>query len=93
MIRDLAHVVEREEASIGLFVTLAEPTKPMTVEAVKVGYYEQTIIGKKCQKIQILTIKGLLEGAEKADFVDWGKGSATFKKAKVEQTGKQNELF
>ena len=40
MIRDLGHVVDREKAKIGVFITLAEPTKPMTTEAVKTGYYE-----------------------------------------------------
>jgi site-specific DNA-methyltransferase (adenine-specific) len=40
MIRDLAHVVDREKAKIGLFITLAEPTKPMQTEAVKTGYFE-----------------------------------------------------
>ena len=39
MLRDLAHVVEREKAEIGLFVTLTEPTAPMKTEAVKTGYY------------------------------------------------------
>src|SRR6185437_14991854 len=29
MIRDLAHVVDRENAKIGVFITLTEPTKPM----------------------------------------------------------------
>ncbi|EQD49187.1 DNA methyltransferase, partial [mine drainage metagenome] len=35
MVRDLAHVVAREKAEIGLFVTLADPSKPMLIEAVK----------------------------------------------------------
>ena len=29
MIRDLGHVVEREKAAMGLFVTLTPPTQPM----------------------------------------------------------------
>lgn len=94
MVRDLCHVVEREKAEIGVFVTLAEPTKPMTVESVKMGYYEPQHIGRKYQKIQILTINGLLNGTEKADYPDWKQGGGTFKKAKVEQQkGKQTELF
>ena len=36
-VRDLAHVVAREQAALGLFVTLAPPTKPMKVEAVDRG--------------------------------------------------------
>src|ERR1700735_1556667 len=40
MIRDMGHVVDREKAKIGVFITLAEPTAPMKTEAVKAGYYE-----------------------------------------------------
>ncbi|WP_197710959.1 DNA methyltransferase [Chromatium okenii] len=40
MIRDLAHVVTREQAAIGLFITLAPPTKPMLIEATGTGFYE-----------------------------------------------------
>lgn len=60
MVRDLAHVVDREQAKIGVFITLTEPTKPMQVEAVKVGFYE-TDYGKY-PKLQIITIEQLLTG-------------------------------
>jgi hypothetical protein len=40
MVRDLGHVVDREKAKIGVFITLAEPTGPMKTEAIKAGYYE-----------------------------------------------------
>jgi DNA modification methylase len=62
MIRDLAHVVERERARIGVFVTLAPPTVPMETEAVKAGAYE-TPFGRY-RKLQILTIEQLLTGAK-----------------------------
>jgi len=62
MVRDLAHVVDREKAKIGIFVTLAEPTGPMRTEAVKVGFYD-TICGKY-PKIQILTIRELFDGRQ-----------------------------
>jgi hypothetical protein len=39
MIRDLAHVVDREHAKIGVFVTLVSPTGPMQTEAIKTGFY------------------------------------------------------
>ncbi len=61
MIRDLAHVVDREKASIGIFITMVDPTRPMKEEAIKAGYYESPI-GANFPKVQILTIKGLLEG-------------------------------
>ena len=60
MIRDLGHVVEREKARIGLFITLTEPTEPMRKEAVKAGYYA-TEFGRH-PKLQILTIAELFAG-------------------------------
>ncbi|HET8940666.1 MAG TPA: hypothetical protein VFN13_01595 [Rudaea sp.] len=62
MVRDLAHVVAREKAQIGLFVTLAEPSKPMLAEAVKEGFYASPATGAALPRIQILTIAGLLDG-------------------------------
>ncbi|MFO1434543.1 MAG: hypothetical protein U1F76_31430 [Candidatus Competibacteraceae bacterium] len=60
MSRDLGHVVERERAKMGIFITLAEPTKPMPTEAVKAGFYE-TDYGKY-PKLQIFTIEELRSG-------------------------------
>lgn len=85
MVRDLAHVVNREKAQIGLFVTLAGPTRPMKIEAVKEGYYVSPTTSGNFPKIQILTIEGLLNGTEKALYPDLSRGALTFKKAKVEE--------
>ena len=91
MVRDLAHVVAREKAEIGLFVTLAEATKPMTTEAIKEGFYKSPITGAEFPRIQILTIAGLLGGSERARFPDLSSGGHTFKKAKLDQ-GKKDQL-
>lgn len=81
MVRDLAHVVEREGAKIGIFITLAGPTRPMETEAVAAGYYESPNHGK-IPKIQILTIENLFAGKKpNVPFVDAG----AFKKAKREE--------
>ena len=94
MVRDLAHVVEREKAEIGLFVTLAEATRPMREEAVKTGFYESPITGAAFPKLQILTIAGLMEGTERAQYPDLSGGGVTFKKAKREEKGKiSGDLF
>jgi len=88
MVRDLAHVVDREKAKIGVFITLADSTGPMRTEAVKAGYYE-TIYGKY-PKIQILTIRELFEGKQpNIPLVD----SSAFKKAPKESQGEQAGLF
>jgi len=62
MIRDLAHVIEREGAKMGLFITLAEPTDPMRKEALKEGYFESPGLKGKYLKLQIATIEELLAG-------------------------------
>jgi DNA modification methylase len=87
MVRDLAHVVDREKARIGVFITLADPTGPMKTEAVKAGYYE-TVYGKY-PKIQILTIRELFDGKQpNIPLVD----PSAFKKAAREFEGKQDSL-
>lgn len=92
MIRDLKAVVEREKAQIGLFVTLAPPTKPMTTEAVAAGFYHSTHFGD-FPKIQILTIEGLLNGSERPRYPDMS-GGQTFKKAVREKSlSDQPDLF
>jgi adenine specific DNA methylase Mod len=86
MVRDLAHVVDREKARIGVFITLADSTGPMRTEAVKAGYYE-TIYGKY-PKIQILTIAELFAGKQpNIPLVD----SASFKKAARESEGGEQD--
>lgn len=92
MIRDLGHVVEREKAAIGLFVTLFQPTGPMKKEAIKAGYYESPMAGE-FPKLQILTVEGLLSGTERAKYPDMMLGTMMFKKAKKEGVGKQEPLF
>jgi site-specific DNA-methyltransferase (adenine-specific) len=87
MVRDLAHVVDRENAKIGVFVTLADSTGPMRTEAVKAGFYE-TLYGKY-PKIQILTIRELFEGKQpNIPLID----ASAFKRAAKERVGDQDAL-
>ena len=63
-IRDLKGTVERENAAIGVFITLENPTQAMTKEALAASYYESPgRRDKRYRKIQIFTIGDLLEGA------------------------------
>ena len=59
-IRDLRGVVERDEAAIGLFITLENPSRDMITEAVSAGYYHSKVWDKDYPRIQILTIEDLL---------------------------------
>jgi DNA modification methylase len=93
MIADLKNTVEREKAEIGLFVTLAPPTKPMIVEAASAGFYESPAHGA-FPKIQILSIEGLLSGKETPLYPDLSRGGLTFKKAKTEsENTSQSDLL
>ena len=58
MIRDLIATVDREKAKVGVFVTLAEPTRNMKTEAAAAGFYDSPNHGR-FPKIQILTIADL----------------------------------
>lgn len=93
MIGDLIAVVDRQKASIGLFVTLARPTTAMITEAAAAGFYESPHHGK-FPKIQILTIEGLMNGTERPQYMDLSTG-ITFKQAKreIKIDAEQDELF
>jgi DNA modification methylase len=92
MLADLKNSVDREQAAIGLFVTLVPPTRPMKVEAVSAGHYQAPHSGA-FDKIQILTIEGLLNGTEAPRYPDLSRGSTGSRKARVEEVqGEQGEL-
>ncbi len=87
MVRDLKGVLDREKAPIGVFMTLAAPTKPMVAEAASAGFYE--LGGRKYPRLQIITIEDALKGAKPAiPLVDTG---AAFKRA-ARETADQPKL-
>ena len=63
-IRDLRGTVEREDAAIGVFITLGSPTGPMEREAVSAGFFEPESWSGRHPRLQILTIEALLDGAQ-----------------------------
>ncbi len=64
LIRDLKGVLEREQAQIGVFITLEPPTRDMETEAVSSGFYKSDLWQKEYPRIQIYTIEQLLNGHE-----------------------------
>ena len=61
--------MEREEAVIGLFITLETPTRPMEAEATSAGFYTpEHFPDNHYPRIQILTIEELLAGAQAEYF-------------------------
>lgn len=92
-IRDLKGTMQRENAAIALFITLEEPTEPMKQEAVTASFYiPEHFATKKYPRIQILTVKELLDG-KRPDYPEFG--AATFKKAQFQDkpTAEQDLLF
>ncbi len=63
-IRDLVGTVQREQAALGVYITLEEPTRDMVTEALKAGFYHSPGWHKDYPRIQILTIDELLHNAE-----------------------------
>ncbi len=65
-VRDLIGVLQRERAEIGVYISFEEPTKPMLREAAEAGFYTSPgssgAEGGKFPRIQLLTIKDLIEG-------------------------------
>lgn len=61
-------MVDREQAAIGVLITLYEPKKPMRDEALAAGFYVpdhfDRTSARQCLRIQILTIEELLDGVQ-----------------------------
>ena len=76
-IHELRGVIAREDAAVGVFITLETPTQPMLKEALEAGYYESAFWNRRYRKLQILSIRDLLGG----DGVDMPPQHGTFKQA------------
>jgi site-specific DNA-methyltransferase (adenine-specific) len=92
-IRDLKGTLEREQAQIGIYITLEPPTREMVTEAASAGFYHSDLWNKDYPRIQLLSVEELFAGAD-AKVPPTPENAAAFKKAeKVESAGpKQGEL-
>ena len=59
-VRELVGVVNRENAPIGVLLTLCKPTRSMQVEAAQAGFFESRLA--RHPKIQIVTAEQVLDG-------------------------------
>ena len=62
-VRDLRGVIEREEAAIGVLVTVRQPTRAMINEAGAAGLYRSAWDGSTWPRIQLLTAGEIVRGA------------------------------
>lgn len=76
-VRDLSGVVSREDAEIGVFITLEPPTPNMENEAASHGFYRSKYTGQNHPSLQILTVEDLLNG-EQIDMPPIGQVNQTF---------------
>ena len=92
-IRDLVGTLNRESAAIGVFLTLEEPTRDMRTEAVTAGFYHSPGWNQNYPRVQILTVKDLLDGT--ARLVMPPAEFTTFKQAQQvkEEENVQKGLF
>lgn len=88
-IRDLVGTVQRENAALGVFITLEEPSRDMATEATAAGFYRSPGWAQDYAKVQIVTIAELLRGAE----VKMPPAHGTFRQAQaVQNQGEQFKL-
>jgi site-specific DNA-methyltransferase (adenine-specific) len=67
-IRDLKGVLDREQAAMGIFLTLELPSGDMEKEATVAGYYHSPGWHKDFPRLQILTIGDLLKGNARVEM-------------------------
>lgn len=81
--------MEREKAQVAILITLEEPTAPMRAEAKKAGLYTHVFTGLTYDRVQIVTVKQILEARRRLDM----PLSAEVLKAAVEaEQGDQSEF-
>lgn len=93
-IADLKNSVERDKAAIGLFITLEEPTGPMRQEAALAGVYHSELWNRDYPRIQLLSIRELLEERRRPDLPPFVLSSyAKAEKIKADDGTEQQALF
>ena len=80
-VRALGFVVQREQAAMGVLISVAEPTNKMYADAAAAGYYTHKLTGQKYPKLQLRTVKGLMEGKGIERPSEHAARDETFKKA------------
>ena len=77
-VRDLRGVLDREQAQIGVLITLQEPTGPMRKEAASAGFYKSS--WGEHPRLQVVTVGELLDG-KRLDTPPLHQADRTFRKA------------
>ncbi|WP_017294409.1 DNA methyltransferase [Geminocystis herdmanii] len=67
-IRDLLGTMTINEATLGIFLTLNEPTKDMIKTAKEAGIYQSKFMSNPVDKISIVTIREIIEEQKRLDI-------------------------
>ncbi|MEI7938376.1 MAG: DNA methyltransferase [Verrucomicrobiota bacterium] len=93
-VRDLRGVLDREKAAMGVLISLQPPTGPMEAEAASAGFYTHKMNQQQYPRLQLRTVKELMEekGIERPSNV--AALDETFKKApeSKKKLGHQKDL-
>lgn len=94
-VRDLRGVLNREKAAIGLLISLQPPTREMQAEAASAGFYEHKTNQRKYPRIQLRTVKELMDGKGIERPSNVAALDETFKKAPESRKkhGEQKQLI
>jgi site-specific DNA-methyltransferase (adenine-specific) len=89
-IRDFAHVLDREGAKYGVFITLEEPTSDMKKEAIGLGFNK--VLEEQIPKMEIVTIKELIEGNKLPKVVNlYHRVNISYQEAKIIEQNEANK--
>jgi site-specific DNA-methyltransferase (adenine-specific) len=80
-VRDLRGVLDREKAAMGVLISLQPPTRDMIAEAVSTGFYEHKTNKQQYPRLQLRTVKELMEGKPIERPSTYAALDETFKKA------------
>jgi hypothetical protein len=83
-LRDLRGVIDREDAEIGVLISMAKPTRDMRKEAASAGFYKSA--WGKHPRLQLLTIEELLSG-KGIDYPPSEQVNVTLKRAPKAKSG------
>lgn len=94
-VRDLRGVLDREKAAIGILISLQPAAGPMETEAASAGFYEHKTNKQKFPRLQLRTVKELMEGKGIERPTTAAALEETFKKAPESRKkhGEQKELI
>jgi DNA modification methylase len=88
-IRDLQGTLILQNAEIGIFITLQEPTKDMIKTAKSAGIYQSKFMNQSVDKIQIVTVKDMIENQKRLDI---RLSFEVLKSAEKQQQVKANQM-